>query len=736
MTGSRRVPLVCCTLLLVAGRAHIAGAATSPVEELTRVLPDDILFFMATSGGSAVKADFDESMMGRIWNDPSTQTFYKSIKTEVMNKIQQEHGEDVPQIIGLALQYAHLVLDRPVAFGIAQIPAENGPPGCLFLIVNAGDRKADLAAAVTKLEAMVGADKVTDVEVGSTTLRGMKDGDEVPLYWGWVGDYLVAAGNDAKGVVLEHVTKPRAAAADYLNKVPGHGDAFTLYYDYGRLFRIVDTIAGMQPGKEEVKVIQKVVAELGLANMGALTLRVGFEGSDLVSDAFIEAPEPRTGILGAFKPLDLSVFRMVDAQAMSASAFYCDVAGIYDTAMKTIRAVSPDEGYPEIQKGLAELESEVKISIRDGLLKSLAGPIVGYSLPAGKMVEVPMGGFVVMVEVTDKALFEKNMAAIGAFVSAQAKGMLQVGSQTDDAGRTIHIWSSPMLAFAQIMPTWSVVEGQAVIGSNTALCQMGIKQVVAKGEGTKSLLDAEGFKKVTAQLPKNLTSLSYVDSQVQFNQTLLQLQQVWPMAVMAATQAGIKLPVMLPSLGGIAQDMQPSCEYGYAASDGFYSHYRGSGIEVSLRGVAGAALGAGVAMPAMTRARNQARRVASMSNMKQLALAVIMYADEHDGKLPDELEQAKSYFGGTSISRLLESPRKPKGFAGPSYIYVPGYARNSESPFKCIILYENPEFCDDVVNVAFLDGHVEAMKPEAFRQALEACYQRLGREMPEIKFKD
>jgi hypothetical protein len=87
---------------------------------------------------------------------------------------------------------------------------------------------------------------------------------------------------------------------------------------------------------------------------------------------------------------------------------------------------------------------------------------------------------------------------------------------------------------------------------------------------------------------------------------MMQLQQVWPLATMGAMKAGIKLPVMLPNLGAIIKDMQPACEYNYARPDGFYSHYRGTGLEVSLRGVAGGALAAGVIMPALARTRQLA----------------------------------------------------------------------------------------------------------------------------------
>ena len=139
-------------------------------------------------------------------------------------------------------------------------------------------------------------------------------------------------------------------------------------------------------------------------------------------------------------------------------------------------------------------------------------------------------------------------------------------------------------------------------------------------------------------MPQGLLSLNYIDSQVMFNQMLMQAQQFWPIATMAAMQAGIKLPVMLPSLGHIAQGMKPACEYSYADAAGFHSHYRGSGLEVSLRGVAGTAFAAGVAMPALARSRQLGRRTSSSTNLADIGKACLIYANDHDDRFPPDLE--------------------------------------------------------------------------------------------------
>jgi len=136
--------------------------------------------------------------------------------------------------------------------------------------------------------------------------------------------------------------------------------------------------------------------------------------------------------------------------------------------------------------------------------------------------------------------------------------------------------------------------------------------------------------------------------------------------------------------------------------------------------------------PPLYQAREQGKRAVSLNNLKQIALACIMYADDHAGKFPDNLEQLYPYHRNPKI---LESPRKPKDFIGPSYIYVSGLKMQMRDVSRIIIFYENPAFCSDGICAAFLDGHCEWMKPVKFLQRLEETYTQLGREMPEIKFK-
>ncbi|MHC4355049.1 MAG: DUF1559 family PulG-like putative transporter, partial [Planctomycetota bacterium] len=624
------------------------------------------------------------------------------------------------------------VLGRPIILGGAKKATDGGPPVYGFAILEAGQRKDALVSALAELESYAGEDEIMDVTVGSARMRGPKDvSGGPPIYWGWVGNHFVIGLNDPQGLAIKNLSAPRPTVPGYLSNVQGNGDALAAYYDVQGIIGIVRTVVfGQAAAPEEMNLVMAALKQLGLDNVKSVGVRVGFDGPDVVSNCLIEIPAPRTGLFANFKPIDMQAFLSVDAEAMNATAVTCDLGGIYDTVLGTIKTVA-GEDFADVEQGIAEVESQLKFKIRQGLLESLNGEMVFYTLAGGVPGQSPMGGFVFVARLKDRELWEESMTAAGEFAAAVSGGMVQVSSQ-EQGGRTVHTWAVMPLAMAQIMPTWTVDGKGLIIGSSPAICTRAIEHFEQLGSGGKSIRDTEGFKKATTGLPANLISLRYSNSKLQFTQLMTVLQQFWPMATMFAAKAELKLPMILPNLSHIAEDMGPSSQYSWFDDRGLRSRYRGPGLEPSLGAVAGGAIGAGVLMPAMARARQQARGVVSMSNLKQLGLATHMYADDHDGKFPDGFEQMWDYYRN---SKILESPQKPAGFDGPCYIYVKGHSRDVKSPARQIVIYENPEYLQDNIPALFLDGHVERMSRDRFVETLEATYKQLGREMPEIKFK-
>ena len=135
----------------------------------------------------------------------------------------------------------------------------------------------------------------------------------------------------------------------------------------------------------------------------------------------------------------------------------------------------------------------------------------------------------------------------------------------------------------------------------------------------------------------------------------------------------------------------------------------------------------------MAKSRSLPKVMESARNLSTIGKALLIYANDYEDRYPLNLQELVEK--AELSPKYLESPLKPQGFDGPSYIYIAGQSTRTSKPGD-ILVYENPAFCSDKINVLFNDNHVEAMKPAKFLEKLQETYNRLGREMPEIKFKD
>jgi len=129
---------------------------------------------------------------------------------------------------------------------------------------------------------------------------------------------------------------------------------------------------------------------------------------------------------------------------------------------------------------------------------------------------------------------------------------------------------------------------------------------------------------------------------------------------------------------------------------------------------------------ALTAAREQAMRMKSMSNMRQILQANYMYADEHGGTLPTKIpDDITKYLVGEDkpdiAKSLLTNPANPGKF--PGYVYVRAAEKFAQvkDPGERVILYEaHDQWPVRGIAVGFVDGHVQWVASEAeFKQMLE-----------------
>ena len=132
---------------------------------------------------------------------------------------------------------------------------------------------------------------------------------------------------------------------------------------------------------------------------------------------------------------------------------------------------------------------------------------------------------------------------------------------------------------------------------------------------------------------------------------------------------------------------------------------------------------AGMLLPALSKAREKARRVNCAGNLKQIGLALLMYSGEFNGFFPNQATPGGKDIGVLNTEKYLQdgkvygcpSTSDPKATAADTnYIYIgSGLKDDNDSPTENSVAYDasgnHPN--NAWMNVLFIDGHVQGAKP-------------------------
>lgn len=139
--------------------------------------------------------------------------------------------------------------------------------------------------------------------------------------------------------------------------------------------------------------------------------------------------------------------------------------------------------------------------------------------------------------------------------------------------------------------------------------------------------------------------------------------------------------------------------------------------------ILGIALCAGIMLPALGKARQAAREIASQAQLSMIGKGLILYSQDNKDFLPEVKtgwETRLTQYG--VVPQMVDSPRKPEGWTGPSYIYVPlsQSIDRVRFPGQHVLMYEDPSLDrDKTVPVLFLDGSVRIINEDELATMLE-----------------
>lgn len=109
-----------------------------------------------------------------------------------------------------------------------------------------------------------------------------------------------------------------------------------------------------------------------------------------------------------------------------------------------------------------------------------------------------------------------------------------------------------------------------------------------------------------------------------------------------------------------------------------------------------------------TEARVESELEVSKSKLRQLGLAAVMYADEHEGKLPETLDVLKPYLAAEQVRFWVQN----------NVVYLgKGRSRKEKTLSKIPVAYDKSMFeSKQGTNVLFADAHVEFLETERLKE--------------------
>jgi prepilin-type processing-associated H-X9-DG protein len=503
---------------------------------------------------------------------------------------------------------------------------------------------------------------------------------------------------------------------------------------------------------------------LGLQGLRQVTFVSGFSGKGWEDNLFIAAPPPRKGLLALLdaKPISDDALRLSPRSARIANAASFDLSRLLAEVRNVAGELDPNVRR-QIDEALQQASGQLGLDIERDLIGALGHEWVSYTSPT-----VGGNGLLGMVAVNrlrDAAKAQQTLTKLVAIANRVLEEQLK-GEEVTVKLNTVQIDGMDVtyLGTPFVSPAWGVRNGnlfvalypQNVVAAARAATAApaqapagGARAMAPAGAGEGSILDNPDFVAMRQALPGRQGAASI--SAIQFMDLRLTAPDAYPTWLAISRVAGFgdlfgvqSPPMLLPPLSVLAQHLGPAAGAAWGDDAGWhyrsYSPFPGSTILANdPLATYVSTIGPGsisVLLPSLNRAREQANRIKSANNLRQIGFGVQLYANDHNGKFPKDL--AEIYRTQDLEPAAFVNPRGqstlPAGLtkenAGPvneigDYVYV-GAGLDSRAGQDVVVAYENPERNRDGVNVLYGDGHVDWVPMEQAREQIEKAKSRAG----------
>ena len=666
--------------------------------DLTRFLPTGAVAVVHYTGGETLKPAFNQSALGQIFNDPQMQEFLRKPKQAVYQALKVATNAPRPEVSRQACRW---LVGKESALAVYV----EGQPQVVIC--------ARLGADAPKARVLFEEALKDDDSVRKRTFKGNEITILSAQQQQTIAKDIFVFANDGKAMdaVLERI---------YADTLPAETVApSALEVGEGIGWAIVDISQALRKGRAALKEpvalarFDAVVKELGVDHTQRFELAAGFDGAGIRTAARVSGLEPGSRLFALYgnrAPLDDAALRVIPRDAAIATASRIDLAALWGTVIRVIELAAGPEQFQKVQATLTAFEAGAQVKLKEDLIDPVGDTAIIYSKPG----PMPMTGGEVVVELglKDPQKFSQGVDRLLAYADKQL-----AANQSTRRGMPLSIQHSKVgdvnVSYLGGVPLWSpafAVKGErAFLAISPVALNAAIAQV---DQPQSSLLDNADYRSVRAKLPEKVVAVSYEDTRQGVAGLYAMISTFGPMLA-GRTNAPIDL-ALLPPLAKIQEKLFGGVSV-VTIDGGELMARQYSAIGVNLTSFAGSTgLMAAMILPALNQARGKARDMNCMNNLKQIGLACHMYADTHNDKFPESLDELVS--SQLLSSNILHCP-SASSERDVSYVYCRGLT--PKNIYRILAFDADGNHRGGGRNVLFCDGHVEWMTDMKFRPLLQ-----------------
>ncbi len=473
------------TLFAAPLQAQTEGVVNGPLC-LEKMAPDDIFAFVTLAGLKNCSAAAEDLGLYKLWKEPEVQGFLKKILG-----MYKEMAADVPpSAVAEWNQHKALLEGRisAIAGGLTVVWTRDAPipvPG-VVVALDLGDRREVFRQMFNSL---------LDSDDFKHELRGVVrstldyHGHEVMVFkqeryypqlsicTAFVENLFLVGLN--KPLLLKCLDNLKGART--LVDLPSFRRSRTKTGDKPliEVFLNVDgftsRIRGLIP-EEWLGVLHS----LGLDSINAVYYASAVKDGDSLDTLYLDAPHPRRGLMNlSTRPISEQSLAFVPKHAAFFEIWHMNLAEAWDAVWKAMAQVVPPRHLRYVQRGLAGVERELGMKIRDGLLAALGEEVIAYAeLRPNNMIP----NVVLSVEVKDKVKANHVLNAALDMGDLKAREV-PFGDRTM---KVIRLEDD-----VPISPSYAFVENRLIF----SLTPVGLKNALRHlGQARDSVLDSPAFQ--------------------------------------------------------------------------------------------------------------------------------------------------------------------------------------------------------------------------------------------------